>query len=1344
MIDYQEILNCINQAAEEYRSGGKNADWVAALTDHDLLEEWINGSREEECPVDLRKYSQWINHEVLDAWIRENLPVDLTENTNGVEEILQEGEEQQLPSSMYDSGKQESDSFSTLDQDNGLTTPRDAIQIERLISDALTALGREDYDKAIDLLNQAIDLDPEENANALQALEKANQLKKDKSRKDLIYTLRYVEDIGDLKKALDSAEAIVRNDPDDVDIAAYMKDCQERYNQIRDTQGAITTAEAIKEYEPVKKAIRDITIAMNRGQKTWNDQRVNEIRPIDEVLNDFQERLGPLALVVLERELAHIHDFMPEQGKREPNAALERLKYALTLDGLEQQKLNELEKKLVTIQEECDKWKRASEELEKADGIDLNSYERFLVFLNAKSIYPYHGDVVDREQHFVRMGAGYLHEVITREIRQIRKKLEGEAQEALNQRLIEEIPGRLTIFDDLRATANELLIKAKRFEETDVPDSIKVNILDLENLINDIEIVESRRNDIRNDYSKILSELKRDPTLAIRTLNELEADRLSDPEISHLRSNLTNYLGAEDNLNYAQKMFDSGKFEEALDSVDSILDPGLLAEEVENLKEKVLLRIYQKEVVQHWAKKYFKEAYDYVFKINRREFKDKAFQDAIILESNLLEKEEEYKERLKVDFQEKIDEKEEKIRRTWSEIEGEDLNEENCLDWLSKAIAIMVSASDVASYESTKEGHLQERAAKIRGAIHDKVFEYLFSLSLESSSHVEIAYKILTKLHEHSLIQSTKDREFRKNALLAYFVDKQKVLELQNRWQEIINLWEKAVREYPDDYSIFESLRINKFNAIVFAIEESLSRYDFNNAIEFASQERYPFEYDTGINLILSVDEEKNLSRFLRQAEVMRRADDLFKKEDYIQMYELLEEIYTETNSRNIYDFKQQLVTNAIDELSEKGIEAIETDLAEGVFCYATILRIDNENTLARAALNNNRASVMEEIEQILDLDDEIDPHEDLRYALEKCISTGKQIDTLLTAANFLLPRNAKEKKQLSDKKSKNAENRNQLERANRIVEDFDNNNPYWKSIITRDNRWRDAEIKVEQLDELANGHSICENLKSKIRTEKDSRKNRVKIKEELEQYFLKDDFDNFLSNYEELMTEIDRESGGANVQARSDKYQVFTSGLNFYDLFSHNSVSFFHHSNEEQPCAYCLVKSRKKNYELFNKYHDDVKSRIDAVKREHDAFDFLRDSYQSLEVLSKIVTKGNSYLLETRPPTEEPISKAATEKLIGDKNLVEEMKSIVNKCKTRLQELVEINALRQKELDEIIELIGDHNYGYDIQLEKVHDFYLEGDNKYQAIIKHILDLKNATATKKANAVEKLISRITW
>lgn len=1342
MIDYQEVLNKINQAAEEYRSKGRNADWVAAQTEHDLLEEWVSGGCEKECPVDIRNYSQWIDNEVLVDRIKENIPVDAKENTMEID--LHEGDNKPFPSSAYDAGKPESEGLLTLDQDNGLAAPRDTIQIERLISQGLQALGRVDYDGAIDLLNQAIDLDPEENKNALQALEKVSQLKEEKSRKDLIYTLRYVEDIGDLKKALDSAEAIVRNDPDDDEIASYMKNCQERYNQIRDAQGAITTAEAIKEYEPVKKAIHDITVAMNKGQKTWNDQRVNQIRQIDEVLNDFQERLGPLALVVLERELAHIKDFMPEQGKREPNAALERLKYALNLDGLEQQKLNELEDQLKTIQEECDKWKKASEELEKANRIDRNSYDRFLMFLNAKSIYPYHGDVIDREQHFVRMGAGYLNEVITREIRQIRKKLEGEAQEALNQRLNEETPGRLTIFDELRSVANELLIKAKRFEETDVPESIKENILDLENLLINIETVESRRNDIRNDYSRILSELKKDPTLAIRTLNELEADRLSDPEISHLRGNLTNYLGAEDNLKYAQKMFDSGKYQEALESVESILDPGLLADDVEMLRENSLLRIYQKEVVQNWAKKYFKEAFEFIFKINRTEFKDKAFQDAIILESNLLEKEEEYKERLKVDFQEKLDEKEEIIQRTWSEIEDQDLNEENCLDWLNKAIAILVNASDGASHKSTKEGHLQERAAKIRVTIHDRLFECLLSLSLNLSHHVEIAYQILIILFENNLIQSTKDREFRKKALLAYFDDKQKGLELQNRWQEIIYLWEKAVREYPDDYSIFESLRTNKFKAIVFAIEESLSKFDFNGAIKFSTQESYPFDYDTSIKLIFSVEEEKELSRYHRQAEVMRQADDLFNKEDYVPMHELLEEIYTETDSRNIFDFKQQLVTKAIDKLSQKGIQAIGTNLAEGVFCYATILRIDNENTLARAALNNNRAGVMQEIQHILDVDDEIDPSEDIRYALEKCISVGKQIDTLITAANFLLPRNAKEKKQLADKKNKNDENRNQLERANRILEEFEDNNPYWKGIITRDNRWSDAEKKVDQLDEITSGHSICSFLRNKIKTEKDSRENRVKSKAELEQYFLKDDFDNFLTFYEKLIDEIDKEAGSANLHSQFEKYQVFNNGLNFYDLFTHNSVSFFHHSNEELQCAYCLVKSRKNNFEIFKKYHDDVKSRLDVVKREHDDYNFLQDSYHSLESLSKIVTKGNSYLIEIIPPSEEPISKAATEKLVEGKKWVEELKSIVNRCKTRLQELIEMNELRQKELDEVIDLIGEHNTGYEIQLEKIYDFYQEGDNKHQAIIEHILDLKNAQVEKKPSLIEKIISRITW
>ncbi len=180
--------------------------------------------------------------------------------------------------------------------------------------------------------------------------------------------------------------------------------------------------------------------------------------------------------------------------------------------------------------------------------------------------------------------------------------MEGEAQEALNQRLQGDNLGDLGVFKHSRKTIQDLLAKANRFEEIlEMPENIKESTTALETLLVDIEAAERRRNGIRNEYLRISSELQKDPALAIQALNNLSADFLGDPEITYLRENLTKHLSAEDNINYAQKMFDSKNMRRHRKLYERSLIP-VPSETLELLKEHTALRIFQKEVVQNWAR----------------------------------------------------------------------------------------------------------------------------------------------------------------------------------------------------------------------------------------------------------------------------------------------------------------------------------------------------------------------------------------------------------------------------------------------------------------------------------------------------------------------------------------------------------------------------------------------------------------------------------------------------------------------------------------------------------------------------------------------------------------------
>ncbi len=83
-----------------------------------------------------------------------------------------------------------------------------------------------------------------------------------------------MEDVGDLK-ALEAAEAIVRNDPDD-EIAILMKDCQERFSK-----SGMLKEQSLQQKRSVnmsgEKGNSRHLHSHEQGSKTWNDQRLNKV-----------------------------------------------------------------------------------------------------------------------------------------------------------------------------------------------------------------------------------------------------------------------------------------------------------------------------------------------------------------------------------------------------------------------------------------------------------------------------------------------------------------------------------------------------------------------------------------------------------------------------------------------------------------------------------------------------------------------------------------------------------------------------------------------------------------------------------------------------------------------------------------------------------------------------------------------------------------------------------------------------------------------------------------------------------------------------------------------------------
>ena len=405
-MNYEAIIKQLKQEAEELKNQGKFAEYGKKISTADSLQAWLDNGMKGDCPY--------------------TLP-----------------------------GQESSEGDISVSRGRG--------QINALIERALNLSSEEEFDEALSLLDEALELDSE-NGEIQEAQRDIKERAAKKELEDLKIGLMYENDLRTLEHFIEKGQKISAGTGKNEEIAQLVIEAIKRRDDKRTLHGEVTTADSMRNLLIVTEARKKIQDAISNKEKTWFDTRSEEIRDISEVANEMNDHWQALTLTVAERRRRRAQKFMPVSGSRSPQAALRELKEVIILEGLEESSIKIYEALLLEWQTEADAWEKAQSEID-AINTTNNPLEQLEHLRKARDYYEFHEELPALENSLLKQSQPILGYIIDKISSQIEITLSGESAEAVEQRSAKSI-APLKVFREAHQTLDNVNVTVNQFNST--------------------------------------------------------------------------------------------------------------------------------------------------------------------------------------------------------------------------------------------------------------------------------------------------------------------------------------------------------------------------------------------------------------------------------------------------------------------------------------------------------------------------------------------------------------------------------------------------------------------------------------------------------------------------------------------------------------------------------------------------------------------------------------------------------------------------------------------------------------------------------------------------------------
>ncbi|MCA9971479.1 MAG: hypothetical protein KC425_14740, partial [Anaerolineales bacterium] len=457
---YIAAVEQLERLIQDEELGGNFAYAKELRADLDQLRAWLDSGRKGDCPVDLAKYDIATPQQeaqgatVVPASV-DTTPFDAEPSAGRASEspidlaLDQDTAEQRHTQRLLDqmeahvnagellsargiaelarSELEDSDNADVVGRYEALNTRLSNItrlRLYELRNDAQEAYRREEVEAAITLLEEAVQLAPEdaglrgELLDLRPSLRELSEVRTRQLRRQLLEELNVAE----LRLGVEDARAYAAAGQLPDELSQLLPDAEMRLNDLRQAHGELTTLMRYGDLEGRKQARDRLERRAAEGEKTIYDPATNADQPIALMLDQANRLYMEESFELAGYEIAQI-----KANLETPELADQRLRHALEKPFIEdhRRQLQELD---TEIRRSLEKKQRATDHLANADAAP-NSLACLRHLLLAHAAFPAYPDLAEKLRQAQRSAAAQISQLVETELAAARIALDDDAYE---------------------------------------------------------------------------------------------------------------------------------------------------------------------------------------------------------------------------------------------------------------------------------------------------------------------------------------------------------------------------------------------------------------------------------------------------------------------------------------------------------------------------------------------------------------------------------------------------------------------------------------------------------------------------------------------------------------------------------------------------------------------------------------------------------------------------------------------------------------------------------------------------------------------------------------------------
>jgi hypothetical protein len=1053
------------------------------------------------------------------------------------------------------------------DNSGNMSQEEIAQKVDIYMAEALKAEANEKYAKAYLMLKYVLRFDTE-HAGALLLLQKTQEKINDgntsKEKMAIANRILSTEDVEDLKELSYEFETLKNQNSEDQEYQDLYDKANQNYLEKMRKQRYLSTADAVKNYYIVSDAIAEIDQSIQRGERNWIDDRSGASRPISQVRDEFMDNIKILAEEACKKLMDRSKFFL---SRHDPFTAVKSLQEALKLEFDREELKNSLQNQLSLAKQELLQWETADKMLRDAKQI-VDPFMKLENIKLAKSEYRYHF-AIESQMEYANDSVALI------------------LESRINKAIIEANTYLVREEFDLATDCLKNALEKKDVLET-TPKDLQGVIAKANSVLEEINSKEARRKNISENAKKMAEQIdEKNFDLAKKIYLGLPSDWRSDAAIAELRVFIDHLISNEERIASAQTHFENGNWSACIEECKKIGEEGALQEKIRLWRVTSQINIYKQQISQYWSKELYLDA-------------EQVLQTLFSMPELSGKQEDDLRDEYAVYLQ-TIEE----LKLNDPAIAGKLADAEKAKG-NNQLLLAYDTYSQLMEVNSTRKGFIRQQKESIEKTLHDDLIKKLEG-SLKKEDFGK-AYEYAETINQRHLFWGEDERILRANAVLSYVQQVTSELAKDNNWQAVIDEWEKAAREFPNELSIITELRIARRNKLIFDCERNLDKFNYAVVLSDIDESR------------IDLRDDPELEKFHRLAQILQEAEDMIARKEFTGLQNFLS-VQQNTNEHPVIQkYKEQKTKEIVVSLVESGDELMNKgEIADALNNYAIAINMEPNDVTAQGRVQKQLPAVRAQVINLLDSAEQFSPGSvSVQEKLGEGIKIFESLRNFRSVVTYFDDENVDFDRKIKNKITEMEAQLGKLEQAKKTIDRYSETSKHWKALLHSGN-WIQLDKDVRTLAQiLSTYHPQYLEINNRKRIAIEQRKALGEILTSAKHAYDEENFDLAIT----AITEALQINSQIQRKDNPDPFGLIAEKATVYDFYKKQEVSGLEPLME-------LIEDKKIDHDKWKRWSEKVNGMSDLLSN-------------SWEEIENTWPKGNVYGFDISNPTKKGIDALA------------------------------------------------------------------------------------------------------